>query len=39
MKENSLNVGKKAEAIEMTFDLILRGESHGDRQPGIPRII
>lgn len=25
--------------LEMTFDLILRGESPDDRTPGVPRII
>jgi hypothetical protein len=39
MARNSSSVEKKANAIEMTFDLILRGESHGDRRPGNPRII
>lgn len=39
MKECSSNVEKKVDAIEMTFDLILRGESHGDRQSGVPRVI
>jgi hypothetical protein len=37
IKEPS-DVKKKADAIEMTFDLILRGESHGDRQPGVLRV-
>lgn len=28
-----------ANAIQVTFDLILRGECHNDRRPAIPRII
>lgn len=28
-----------ADKLEMTFDLILLGEDHGDRTPGIPRIL
>jgi hypothetical protein len=30
---------RMANAIQMTSDLILRGECHDDRRPGIPRII
>ncbi|OOW67703.1 hypothetical protein Xmlh_03835 [Xanthomonas axonopodis pv. melhusii] len=30
---------KAANEIELAFDLILRGECHGDRVPGVPRII
>jgi hypothetical protein len=29
---------RMANAIKLTFDLILRGECHDDRRPGIPRI-
>ncbi|NBB53117.1 hypothetical protein GVN24_33080 [Rhizobium sp. CRIBSB] len=25
--------------LTYTFDLIIAGESHGDRQPGVPRIV
>lgn len=39
MKEPSSSVEKKADTIEMTFDLILRGESHGDRKPGVLSVI
>ncbi|CAD2264956.1 hypothetical protein QSH39_006160 [Xanthomonas arboricola pv. corylina] len=39
MEGNSTNLKKKADFIEMTLDLVLRGESHSDRQAGIPRII
>lgn len=28
-----------ASRLEMTFDLILLGEDHSDRSPGVPRII
>jgi hypothetical protein len=28
-----------ADRLEMTFDLILIGECHGDRVPGVPRIV
>jgi hypothetical protein len=28
-----------AAKLEMTFDLILLGEDHSDRIPGVPRII
>lgn len=28
-----------ADRLEMTFDLILLGEDHGDRTPGVPRIL
>lgn len=28
-----------ADKLEMTFDLILLGEDHSDRTPGVPRII
>ena len=28
-----------AARLEMTFALILKGESHGDRVPGVPRVI
>ena len=28
-----------ADRLEMTFDLILKGESHEDRIPGVPRIV
>lgn len=35
-EEASLDMAKK---LEMMFDLILLGESHNDRIPGIPRII
>ena len=28
-----------AAKLEMTFDLILMGEDHSDRSPGVPRII
>lgn len=34
---NPLNA--MADKLEMTFDLILLGESHEDRVPGVPRII
>jgi hypothetical protein len=30
---------KMADELELTFDLILVGEAHGDRVPGVPRII
>ena len=30
---------RMANAIQVTFDLILRGECHDDRRPGVPRII
>ena len=32
-------LAKMADKLEMTFDLILIGESPGDRVPGVPRII
>ncbi|MHA6196399.1 hypothetical protein ACX3YG_18745 [Pseudomonas wadenswilerensis] len=35
---DSEQVLKMAYALYMTFDLILLGESHEDRQPGVPRI-
>jgi hypothetical protein len=28
-----------ADRLEMAFDLILLGEDHGDRTPGVPRIL
>lgn len=30
---------RMANAIQVTLDLILRGECHDDRRPGIPRIV
>jgi len=30
---------RMANAVQLTLDLILRGECHDDRRPGIPRII
>ncbi|WP_338768683.1 hypothetical protein [Massilia sp. METH4] len=39
MKEHSAALVKLAEQLELTFDLILRGECHGDRVPGVPRVI
>jgi len=32
-------VTQMARAIRMTSGLILRGESHDDRKPGVPRVI
>lgn len=31
-------VVQMAQAMQLTLDLILRGESHDDRKPGVPRI-
>jgi hypothetical protein len=39
LKEYSPLIEVMADKIDMTFDLILLGESHDDRQPGEPRII
>lgn len=39
VKEQSGTLIKIAEQLELTFDLILRGECHGDRVPGVPRVI
>lgn len=39
MKDKSSVVNKMADKIEMTFDLILCGETSDDRRPGVPRII
>lgn len=39
IKEESANLEKMADQIEMTFDLILRGESCDDRKPGVARIV
>ena len=36
-KQNEMN--SMADKLEMTFDLILMGEEHSDRIPGVPRII
>ncbi|SEL68001.1 hypothetical protein SAMN05216359_113136 [Roseateles sp. YR242] len=36
--KDSAAVGQMASALYMTFDLILLGESHEDRRPGVPRI-
>ena len=38
-KSDANTLVKMAEQLEMTFDLILRGECHDDRVPGVPRII
>lgn len=39
LPEKSDSILAKARKIELTFDLILYGEDHSDRVPGIPRII
>jgi len=38
IKGESRNLEEMADRLEMTFDLILLGESHEDRTPGVPRI-
>jgi len=38
-KDKSDILVKMADQLDLTFDLILRGECHGDRVPGVPRII
>lgn len=39
IKAESTVLEEMANRIEMTFDLILRGECHDDRRPGVPRVI
>lgn len=39
IKAGSPTLEEMANRIEMTFDLILRGECHDDRKPGVPRVI
>lgn len=39
VKGQSATLVKMAEQLEMTFDLIIRGECHSDRVPGVPRVI
>lgn len=39
VKGQSATLVKMAEQLELTFDLILRGECHSDRIPGVPRVI
>ena len=39
VKDQSAMLVKMAEQLELTFDLILRGECHSDRVPGVPRVI
>lgn len=39
IKDQLITLVKMAEQLELTFDLILRGECHADRTPGVPRII
>jgi len=38
-KDQQAALVKMAEQLELTFDLILRGECLGDRVPGVPRVI
>jgi hypothetical protein len=38
-QEKSVLLENMADQMDMIFDLILRGETHEDRQPGVPRII
>lgn len=37
--QDSTLVQQMAYALYMTFDLILLGESHEDRKPGVPRVL
>jgi hypothetical protein len=39
VKGQSVALVKMAEQLELTFDLILLGECHSDRVPGVPRVI
>jgi hypothetical protein len=39
IKDQHVALVKMAEQLELTFDLILRGECHSDRIPGVPRVI
>ncbi|WP_218008509.1 hypothetical protein, partial [Janthinobacterium agaricidamnosum] len=39
VKGKSATLVKMAEQLELTFDLILRGECHNDRISGVPRVI
>lgn len=39
VKGQSVTLVEMAEQLELTFDLILRGECHSDRVPGVPRVI
>jgi hypothetical protein len=39
MREEQGVMLEMASKLEMTFDLILLGEDHFDRSPGVPRII
>jgi hypothetical protein len=39
IKDQQATLVKMAEQLELTFDLILRGECHSDRVPGVPRVI
>lgn len=39
VKGQSATLIKMAEQLELTFDLILRGECQSDRVPGVPRVI
>jgi precorrin-6x reductase len=38
-KDQQVSLVRMAEQLELTFDLILRGECHNDRIPGVPRVI
>ncbi len=38
-KDQTITLVKMAEQLELTFDLILCGECHSDRVPGVPRVI
>jgi hypothetical protein len=39
VESSSGRLVEMADRLEMTFDLILIGESHEDRIPGVPRIV
>lgn len=38
-REHEKQLSEMANRLEFTFALVLRGESHDDRVPGVPRII
>jgi hypothetical protein len=37
--KNKEAVLQMADAVQLTLDLILQGECHDDRRPGVPRVI
>ena len=39
MPSEQCTINDLADRLEMTFDLILLGEDHGDRRPGVPRVL